>query len=113
MTTGPGTGSSSVAWETPGGVITSMAFGTVAGSTEQIGAVPPGAHTPNVKPPGVAVKARAWSELNPSWPVSTTLKPHPDAGVPNCASGSAIVIVRSACSASTDAVPTLLPPAFT
>src|SRR5580700_9392512 len=113
MATEPRVGSSSVAWETPGGVITSMAFGTVAGSTEQIGAVPPGAHTPNVKPPGVAVKARAWSELNPSWPVSTTLKPQPDAGVPNCASGRATVIVLSACTASADAVPTELPAAFT
>ena len=59
------------------------------------------------------MKLRAWSGLNPSWPVSTTLKPQPDPGVPNCASGSAIVIVRSACSASTDAVPTLPPHAFT
>ena len=42
MTTGPRVGSSSVAWETPDGVITSTAFGTVDGLTEQIGAVPPG-----------------------------------------------------------------------
>ena len=40
MTTGPRTGLSSVACETPAGVITSMALGTVDGSTEQIGAVP-------------------------------------------------------------------------
>src|SRR5450755_5029042 len=113
MTTGPGMGLSSVAWETPAGVITSMAFGTVVGSTEQIGAVPSGAQTPNVKPPGATVKARAWSGLNPSWPVSTTLKPQPDAGVPNCASGRATVIVLSACTASADAVPTELPAAFT
>src|ERR1700730_2298048 len=114
MTTGPRVGSSSVAWETPAGVITSTAFGTVSGLAEQTGAVPPvAAHTPNVKPPGVAVKLRAWSVPNPSWPVSTTLKPQPDPGVPNCASGSAMVIVRSACSASTDAVPTLPPAAFT
>src|SRR5579859_3318162 len=113
MSTGPWVGSSSVAWETPGGVRTSMAFGTVLGSSEQILAVPRGAHTPNVKAPGVAVKLRAWSVPNPSWPVSTTLKPQPGAGVPNCASGSAMVMVRSACSASTDAVPALLPAAFT
>src|SRR5450756_504668 len=113
MTTGPRVGSSSVAWETLVGVITSTALGTVAGSAEQIGAVPPGAHTPNVKAPGVAVKARAWSALNPSWPVSTTLKPQPVVGVPNCASGSATVIVRSACTGSTDAVPTEPPAAFT
>jgi hypothetical protein len=47
-TTGPSVGSSSVAWETPAGVIVSTTFGTVFGSTEQIGAVPPGAHTPKV-----------------------------------------------------------------
>src|SRR5438132_13859697 len=113
MTTEPRVGSSSVAWETPAGVITSTAFGTVAGLAEQTGAVPPEAHTPNVKPPGVAVKLRAWSVPNPSWPVSTTLKPQPEAGVPNCASGRAIVIVRSDCSARTDAVPTLWPAAST
>ena len=59
MTTGPRVGSSSVACDTPGGVMTSMALGTVDGSTEQMGAVPPTAHTPNVNAPGVAVKARA------------------------------------------------------
>jgi hypothetical protein len=36
MTTGPLSGFSSLACETPDGVITSIAFGTVAGSTEQI-----------------------------------------------------------------------------
>src|SRR5450756_1705576 len=84
MTTGPRVGSSSVAWETLVGVITSTALGT-----------------------------GAWSALNPSWPVSTTLKPQPVVGVPNCASGSATVIVRSACTGSTDAVPTEPPAAFT
>ena len=59
MTTGPRVGSSSLAWETPAGVMTSTAFGTVDGPAEQTGAVPPGAHTPNVNDPGVAVKARA------------------------------------------------------
>ena len=39
------------------------------------------------------MNARAWSRLNPSWPVSTTVNDQPDAGVPNCASGSATVIV--------------------
>src|ERR1700722_2005902 len=113
MTTGPRVGLSSVAWETPAGVSTSMALGTVVGSTKQIGALLPAAQTPNVSGPGVAVKARAWSELNPSWPVSTTLKPQPEVGVPNCASGSATVIVLSACTASAEAVPTELPAAFT
>ena len=50
MATGPRVGSSSVAWDTPAGVITSIAFGTVFGATEQTGAVPPAAHTQNVKP---------------------------------------------------------------
>src|ERR1700755_620929 len=100
MTAGPGAGLSSVACETPAGVITSMALGTVDGPAEQIGAVPPVAQTPNEKAPGVAVKARAWSGLNPSRPARTTLKPQPDAGVPNCASGSATVMVLSACTAS-------------
>jgi hypothetical protein len=38
-------GMSSEAWDTPGGVMMSMAFGTVSGSSEQIGCWPPGAHT--------------------------------------------------------------------
>ena len=46
-TTGGCVGSSSAACDTPLGVIVSTTFGTVAGSTEQIGDVPPTAHTPN------------------------------------------------------------------
>jgi hypothetical protein len=49
ITTGPRVGSSSVAWETPAGVVTSTALGTVPGSAEQMGEVPPGVHTPNRK----------------------------------------------------------------
>jgi hypothetical protein len=48
MTTGPAVGSSSVAWETVGGVMTSTAFGTVDGLTEQMGEDTPGAQTPKV-----------------------------------------------------------------
>src|ERR1017187_1381428 len=59
MTTGPRGGLSSVAWDTPAGVITSPAFGTVPGSTEQVGLVLPVAQTPNVNAPGVRVKLRA------------------------------------------------------
>ena len=51
ITTAPAVGSSSVACDTPDGVMTSMALGTVAGSTEQIGLVPPAAHTPKLKSP--------------------------------------------------------------
>src|SRR4029077_7588890 len=111
MTTGPRVGSSSVACETPAGVITSTAFGTVPGSTEQIGAVPGGPHTPNRKGWAVGAKPRAWSGLNPSCPVSTTVKPQPEPGVLKAASGSAIVMVPSDCDASTCAVPTELPDA--
>jgi hypothetical protein len=85
MTTGPGTGSSSVDCETPGGESTSIAFGAVFGLTAQIGLVPPGAQTPNVNWPGVAVNARAWSGLKPSWPVSTTVNVQPGPGVPKLA----------------------------
>ena len=51
MTTGPRVGSSSLACDTPDGVMTSTALGTVVGSTVQIGLVSPGAQTPNVKAP--------------------------------------------------------------
>src|SRR5213594_2779304 len=74
-TTGTLVGSSSVAWEVSAGVITSTAFGTLLGGNVQIGAVPPGAHTPNWNSCAVGWKPRAWSLLKPSWPVSTTLKP--------------------------------------
>ena len=40
------------------------------------------AQTPNWKSCGVGWKPRAWSELKPSWPVSTTVKPQPGPGVP-------------------------------
>ena len=45
-TTGPRVLSSSVAWETPGGVMVSITLATVLGSAEQIGAVPPTGQTP-------------------------------------------------------------------
>src|SRR5262249_48612467 len=97
MTTGPRVGPSSVAWETPAGVITSTASVTEPGSAEHTAADPPGAQTPNRNPCAGCEKPRAWSELNPSWPVSTTENPHPAAGVPNADSGTAMVIVLSAC----------------
>src|SRR5215467_10435491 len=111
MVTGPTVGSSSVACDTPDGVSTSTALGTSPGSKEQTGAVPPGAQTPNRNGCGVGANPRAWSALNPSCPVSTTVNPQPGPGVPNCACGSAMVIVRSLCCASTDAAPTAFPDA--
>jgi hypothetical protein len=59
MITGPRVGSSSVICDTPAGVMTSMALGTVAGSTEQIGLAPPAGHTPNENACAVALNARA------------------------------------------------------
>src|SRR5450755_2805282 len=109
MTTGPRVGLSSVAWDTPAGVMMSIALGTMAGSTVQIGLVPPTAHTPNAYGCGVGSKARAWSELKPSCPVSTTAKDQPGPGVPNAACGSTIVIVLLACDAATAAVPSEFP----
>src|SRR6202522_1710996 len=111
MTTGPGIGSSSVSWETPAGVMTSIAFARVVGSTAQIGLVPPTAHTPKVYAPGVAVKARAWSELKPSWPVRTTAKDHPAPGVPNVACGSAIVTGPAVCEVAMNGAPSGVPEA--
>ena len=48
ITTAPLVGSSSVAWLTPLGVSTSIALGRVAGSSRQIGLLPPAAHTPKL-----------------------------------------------------------------
>ena len=54
-----------------------MAFGTVAGSKVQCGSALAVAHTPNWKAAGVGWNPRAWSGLNPSWPVSITVKRQP------------------------------------
>ncbi len=54
-----------MACDTPSGVITSTAFGTV-GATEQIGDGSPAAQTPNWNGCGVGAKLRAWSAENPS-----------------------------------------------
>src|ERR1700761_6687214 len=113
MCTGPAVGSSSVAWFTPFGVSTSIALGTVPGSTAQIGLGLPAAHTPNEKSCGVAANARAWSELKPSWPVSTSPKDQPAAGVPKAEAGSATVIVFATVDATTAGVPSELPLAST
>src|SRR5204862_5826444 len=83
--TGPRVGSSSAAWSTPAGVSTSSAFGAVAGSAVQIGAVPPAAQRPNVYCPAVGVNGLAWSGELPSCPVSTTANVQPGPGVPNAA----------------------------
>src|SRR5215471_8500540 len=93
--------------------MTSMAFGIVPGSVVQMGLVPPGAQTPNRKSCGVAANPRAWSELKPFCPVSTTANDQPEAGVPRAAAGSSIVMVLATAEDSTVAVPTELPLAST
>ena len=52
-------------------MIVSITLGTEFGFTEQIGlGDPPVGQTPNWNGCGVGAKDRAWSGLNPSWPVS-------------------------------------------
>ena len=58
---------------------------------------------------GVAVNCRAWSPLKPFWPCSARVNVQPDAGVPNAACGTAMVIVFAVWDATTAAVPTWLP----
>ena len=65
------------------------------------------AQTPNWKSCGVAWKPRAWSGENPSWPVSTTVNPQPEVGVPpRLAVGTLKVIVREIALAEIVIVPT-------
>ena len=52
-----------MAWETPGGVMTSTASGTVAGPAEQAGAVPPGAHRAEAGKSLKDALRRAWDSL--------------------------------------------------
>src|SRR3954470_2596301 len=87
--TGAWVGSSSDAWLTPAGVMTSIALGTVPGLTAQIG-FGSGlvAQTPNWKSCGVGWKPRARSLLNPSCEVRVTVKPQPGPGLPSDARGT-------------------------
>ena len=56
----------------------------------------------------------AWSALKPFWPVIATVNVQPDVGVPNSASGRAIVIVLATVEATTAVgVPTWPPEAST
>ena len=52
------------------------------------------AQTPNRNSCGVGWKPRAWSLLEPSWPVRTTVKPQPGPGVPRLALGTLKVMKR-------------------
>jgi hypothetical protein len=70
--------------------------------------------TPNVNGPGVAVKPRAWSPEKPSCPVSTTVNPQPDPGVPpSDAVGTLKVMNREIALALISIWPTVLPCAST
>src|SRR4051794_15941483 len=113
IATGPRVGSSSVPWSTVSGAITSIAFGAVPGSIEQIWDVPPGAHRPNWKSCGVGAKPRAWSAENPSCPCSTTVNVQPGPGVPSVATGTIIVMNPDGWLAWTDTVPSGAPDAST
>lgn len=81
-----------MSWDTPTGGIVSITFGTLFGLSPQIGLVPPGSQTPKVYWPGVGVKPRTGGLPEP-WPVSATVKTHPEAGVPNVDCGRISVAV--------------------
>ena len=98
---------------TPAGVITSSAFGTVAGSTVQSGSVLAVAQTPNWNCCGVDWKPRAWSGLKPSCPVRTTVKPQPGLGWPSVDFGTLNVMKREIAFALIETVPTVAPVAST
>ena len=92
----------------------SSAFGTLLGSTVQCGSALAVTQTPNVNGPGVAVKPRAWSPEKPSCPVSTTVNPQPDPGVPpSDAVGTLKVMNREIALALISIWPTVLPCAST
>ena len=78
----------------PDGVTTSIALGTVDGSTVQCGSPLATAHTPKLNGWGVLANPRAWSALKPSCPVSTTEKDQPDFGVPRDDLGTLKVMKR-------------------
>ena len=86
-----------------------MAFGTVFGSTVQCASVLAVAQTPNWKSCGVGAKPLAWSGLNPSWPVSTTVNVQPDVGVPSVAFGTLNVMKREIWLALIWTVPNVVP----
>ena len=90
-------------------MITSIAFGTVPGSTVQCGSALAVAQTPNWKSCGVGWKPRAWSALKPSWPVRTTVKPQPGPGVPSDAFGTRKVMKREIGLALIATVPSVVP----
>src|SRR4029077_5896917 len=94
---------------TPAGMSTSIALGTVLGATVQWGSVLAVAQTPKLKDPGVLVKLRAWSGEKPSCPVSTTVNPQPEPGVPRLEVGTLKVIKREIALALMLTVPTVVP----
>ena len=84
------------------------------GSTVQCGSELALAQTPNWNGWGVGAKLLAWSGLNPSWPVSTTVKPQPGPGTPPSVEvGTLKVMKREIWFAEIEIVPTPLPCAST
>jgi hypothetical protein len=57
------------------------------------------------------VKPLAWSGLKPSWPVRTTVKPHPGPGRPRLEAGTLKVMNREISLARTVTVPRVAPAA--
>src|SRR5471032_495646 len=98
---------------TPAGGITSTAFGTVPGSTVQCGSELATAQTPNWKSCGVDWNPRAWSQLKPSWPVSTTVNAQPGPGEPRLALETLKVMKREIWFALIATVPSGAPDAST
>src|SRR4029450_8143750 len=74
--------------------MTSIALGTVPGSTVQWGSVEAVAQTPNWNSWRVGANPLAWSGLKPSWPGSTTVKAQPGPGWPRLDLGTLKVMNR-------------------
>jgi hypothetical protein len=81
-----------VLWLTPVGVIVSITVGTVLGSTEQIGLVPPAAQTPKLNGCGVGAKLRTGGVPEP-WPASATVNDQLGPTVPKIERGTTRVAV--------------------
>jgi hypothetical protein len=71
------------------------------------------AQTPNWNSCGVGAKPRARSPLNPSWPVRTTVNPHPGPGEPSEDFGTLKVTKRETAFAEIETVPSVAPVAST
>src|SRR5829696_6435763 len=90
--------------------MTSIALGTVPGSTVQWGSGEAVVDVPFKKSCGVGANPLAWSGLKPSWPVRTTVKSQPGPGWPRVALGTLKVMNREISLALMVTVPRAAPP---